>query len=251
MSIIADNLERLYRRINAAAERARRHPQDVTLVAVTKTHSLETVIEAYQAGLRDFGENRVAEGNEKLAAFGSRLEQAAPGDPARWHFIGHIQSRKAGSVLTGGYDLVHSVDSQKLAERMSRLVERDQLAPADILLQCNVSGEKAKSGFTLASWQDDPGQLGRFKQALAEIEALPGVNVRGLMTMAPIVEDPEETRPIFRSLFELFVRLKEELPDVSWQHLSMGMTDDFEVAIEEGATMVRVGRAIFGERELD
>ena len=251
MSIIAGNLEQLYDRIHRAAGRVGRRPEEITLVAVTKTHSLETVIGAYQAGIRDFGENRVAEGNEKILEFDSWLERTGSIDLPRWHFIGHLQSRKAGLVLAGGYKLVHSVDSQKLAERLSRLVERDQLLPADILLQCNVSGEKTKSGFTVVNWRDDPGQFHRFQEIITVIETLPGVNVRGLMTMAPIVEDPEETRPVFESLFELYTRLREELPGIAWQHLSMGMTDDFEVAIEEGATMIRVGRAIFGEREIN
>ncbi len=249
MSQIAANAAQVQARIAAAAGRAGRPVDDITLVAVTKTHPLAVVIEAYQAGLRHFGENRAAEASDKIAAFARWQQSHAPGtDSPHWHFIGHIQSRQAGGVLTGGYSLLHSVDSLKLAQRLNRLAAPDS-APANVLLQCNVSGEGSKSGFELHRWQRDAGQLRNFLSAAGQVNALEKVNIVGLMTMAFIADDPEETRSTFRSLAGLRAALRQEAPHINWQHLSMGMTDDFEVAIEEGATIVRVGRAIFGERE--
>lgn len=245
MNQIADNLAGVQQRIRqAAGSRAK----DVTLVAVTKTHPLETVIKAYQAGMRHFGENRSEEGAEKTAAF-KRWRQAQPNvEAAHWHFIGHVQSRQARAVLESDYSLIHSVDSLKLAKRLNRLIEQYKLTPVDILLQCNVSGEETKSGFQLHRWQTDAGQLNRFVEAVKTVAGLKHVNICGLMTMAPWFDDAELTRPIFRRLAALRQKLQSERPDLNWQHLSMGMTDDFEVALQEGATMIRVGRAIFGER---
>lgn len=249
MSEIATNLEEVYRRLTAAAQRVGRQPESVTLVAVTKSHPLEVIIEAYQAGLRHFGENRVDEWQTKIPAFTAWLHDHGQRDLARWHYIGHIQSRQAGPVLGLNPSLLHSVDSVALAQRLDRLAQRDHLPPVEILLQCNVSGEESKSGFNLQRWQTDPPQVQRFSAAVEQIAALEKVKIAGLMTMAPYSDEPEDSRPVFQSLAGLRTRLETEFPQLNWRHLSMGMTSDFEVGIEEGATLVRVGRALFGERE--
>ena len=271
-------------RLAAATRRAGRNPDEVTLVAVSKTHTPEEVAAAYAAGLRIFGENRVEEAAPKAEAV-ARL--VAPAPPPAWHMIGHVQSRKAEDVLPWA-SLVHSVDSVKLAQRLSRFVRpqnplthvmlskrsdrsersensssqsasasharveesriaderhsrvtRDgELIGLPVLLEVNVSGEASKYGFRA---EELPG-------AVEIIAALPGLTLEGLMTMAPIAADPEEVRPVFAALRALRDELARRYPALDWRHLSMGMTDDFEVAIEEGATVVRVGRAIFGER---
>jgi pyridoxal phosphate enzyme (YggS family) len=232
---IADNLADLQRRLALAAQRAGRNPAEITLVAVSKTHGPDKVAEAAGAGLRDFGENRVEEAVPKIAA--------APAPGLRWHMIGHIQTRKAKEVAQAGFALVHSVDSAKLAERLSRLAaDAGRVQP--ILLECNVSGEAAKEGFAAQADGDWPARLPEF----AALLALPGVRVQGLMTMAPLGRDPEAARPVFRRLRELRDYLRIHLPQGDWRDLSMGMTDDFEPAIGEGSTIVRIGRAIFGQR---
>jgi pyridoxal phosphate enzyme (YggS family) len=250
MSNLAANIDTVRERIAAAADRAGRNVDDITLVAVTKTHPVETVAAAYQAGLRHFGENRVAEGRAKVAALADRLAQAGAEEsrePPTWHMIGHLQRRQVGEAL-GQFELIHSVDSLKLAERIQRLAERDDYPPVEILLECNVSGESAKAGFALDRWETDSTQLKAFLAEIARMSTLDKIIIRGLMTMAPLTGEPEETRPIFQRLAALRQRLQTEMTQIEWQHLSMGMTDDFEVAIEEGATMIRVGRALFGER---
>lgn len=237
---IAANLEAVQARMAAAAGRAGRTVEAITLVAVSKTHLVEAVLAAHRAGLRHFGENRVAEGVEKIAAL-------AANPPPVWHMIGHMQSRQVGDAL-GRFALIHSVDSLKLAERINRLAQRDGHPPVEILLECNVSGEASKYGFALNGWEQDNARLNVFLADVQAMAALPLITVRGLMTMAPWGHHPEEARPVFKSLAALREILQAEAPQLSWQHLSMGMTDDFEVAIEEGATLIRVGRAIFGER---
>ena len=256
---LAQRIVRVQERIAAAARRAGRDPAEVTLVAVSKMQSAETVAAAYAAGLRLFGENRVEEAAPKAAAVAAAL---APNPPPAWHMIGHLQSRKAADVLPWA-NMVHSVDSVKLASRLSRsrqtrsdsdetadaLPETNQMQPAEasiprdhpampILLEVNVSGEASKQGFR-------PETL---PAAIEAIAALPGLRLAGLMTMAPIAEDPEAVRPIFAALRTLRDDLAHRFPALELRHLSMGMTDDFEVAIAEGATLVRIGRAIFGEQ---
>ncbi len=220
-------------RIVAAARRAGRDPADIFLVAVSKTHPAEMVAAAYEAGLRIFGENRVEEAAPKAAAVAGLL---GPGAAIQWHMIGHLQSRKADDVLPWA-NAVHSVDSVKLAARLSRacVASGRELA---LLLEVNVSGEASKYGFI-------PAELSPAVEAIA---ALPGLRLQGLMTMAPIVPDPRAVRPVFAGLRRLCEDLATRFPAIGWRHLSMGMTDDFEIAIEEGATLVRIGRAIFGER---
>lgn len=224
---IADRVAEVRSRIVRAAARAGRDPATVTLVAVSKTVPPPRIYAAYLTGVRDFGENRVEEGLPKQAEL--------PADMV-WHMIGHIQSRKARDVV-GHFGLVHSVDRLDLAETLHRRAEAtDVLVP--VLLEVNVSGEATKAGFAPA---DVDG-------AVRAVNLLPRLQLRGLMTMAPIVTDPEAARPVFRGLRELRDRLSAAWPQARLDDLSMGMTDDFEVAIEEGATLVRVGRAIFGER---
>ena len=162
--------------------------------------------------------------------------------------IGHLQSRQVGDAL-GKFSLLHSVDSLKLAQRIDRLAERDNVPPVDILLECNMSGETAKFGFALDKWLTDKTQFAAFISTIEQLAVLKRVNIQGLMTMAPLSPNPEETRPVFKNLATLRRSLQKEMPQLEWQHLSMGMTDDFEVAIEEGATIIRVGRALFGPRQ--
>ena len=237
---LAERIAAVQARIAAAAQRAGRDPAEITLVAVSKMHSAEVVVAAYQAGLRVFGENRVEEAGPKAAAVTARLDSppsvvGGPSSVVEWHMIGHLQSRKADEVLPWA-SMVHSVDSVKLAGRLSRVCQAAD-RELSILLEVNVTGEASKYGLT-------PAELPAAVEAIA---ALPGLRVRGLMTMAPIVPDPEQARPVFAGLRRLRDELARRFPTLDWHHLSMGMTDDFEVAIEEGATMVRIGRAIFGE----
>jgi len=237
---LAERIAAVQARIAAAARRAGRDPAEITLVAVSKMHPAETVVAAYQAGLRVFGENRVEEAVPKAAAVASLLDNLPsvvrrPLSTVEWHMIGHLQSRKAEDVLPWA-GMIHSVDSAKLAARLSRACQAAGLE-LSILLEVNVAGEASKNGLTPAALPD----------AVEAIAALPGLRVCGLMTMAPIVPDPEAARPVFAGLRRLRDDLARRCPTLDWHHLSMGMTDDFEVAIEEGATMVRIGRAIFGE----
>lgn len=226
------NLSAVQERIAAAAARSGRSADDVMLVAVSKTKPFALIQTLYEAGHRDFGENRAEEALEKVD-----LGQDAGMDEIRWHFIGSVQSRKSSQV-TGPFALLHSVDRMKLANRLSRdAVEADCVL--SILLQANVSGEESKHGFT-------PDEL---KAQLPQLAELPNLSVRGLMTMAPFYAEAEATRPVFRGLRELRDELVHLYPQVELPDLSMGMTNDFEVAVEEGATIVRVGSAIFGSRE--
>jgi pyridoxal phosphate enzyme (YggS family) len=200
------------------------------------------VVAAYRSGARHFGENRISEGMEKIPLVHAALDGTRP----TWHMVGHVQSRKAEDVVRT-FDTVHSVDRVKIAQRFSRYVPSTRAAlPA--LLECNVSGEASKYGFDLAGWEREPARLQAFLATVEQILALPGLAVQGLMTMAPIADDPQSVRPVFASLRALRDALRERFPALTWPHLSMGMTDDFEVAVEEGATMVRIGRAIFGAR---
>jgi pyridoxal phosphate enzyme (YggS family) len=233
---IQANLAQVKERMAAAARRAGRDPSEVTLVAVTKTHPLEVVQAAYQAGLRDLGENRVEQASTKISALQSLI---SPAERPRWHMIGHLQGRKARRAVEL-FDIIHSLDSLRLARRISRFAgESDKLMP--VLLEVNVSGEASKYGWSLAD-------EAAFFDDVEQIMALPHLRPCGLMTMAPIVAHPEQARPVFVALRELRDELSARFSQVGWRELSMGMTDDFEPAIEEGATLVRVGRAIFGSR---
>lgn len=235
---LESNLRKVQGRIAEAAKRAGRDPADITLVAVTKTVPQRTVRDAYDLGLRDFGENRVEEAEVRM--------RDLPAD-ITWHMIGHIQSRKAARVASVCH-FVHAVDSVKLARRLDRTcAEYERRMP--VLLEINISGESTKYGFPADRWTADSVQQTKLLTAIREITALPNLQVCGLMTMAPIVADPGEARPVFAALGHLREDLAQAFPKTRWLHLSMGMTDDFEIAIEEGASMVRVGRAIFGPRQ--
>jgi PLP dependent protein len=239
MSAISQSLNEIYARMAAAALKAGRSADSVRLVAVSKTFPVDAVVEAIAAGQRVFGENRVEEAVPKLQAAGAL-------DTLEWHLIGHLQSRKARDAARH-FALMHSIDSVKLAAKIDAQPGR----PQAILLQCNVSGEASKEGFELSNWRSDTDEFERFAAQAAAIRALPNLRVRGLMTMAPIVDDAARARPVFASLRGLRDRLRQRLPDDAahgWDELSMGMTDDFEAAIAEGATLVRIGRAIFGRR---
>ncbi len=220
-----------------AAARAGRDPSGITLVAVSKTHRPGTVRAAIEAGQLVFGENRIEEAGPKMTSL-----SGIPG--LEWHMIGHIQSRKAREVISAGFVVVHSVDTLRLAERLGHWATLSNRQQA-VLLECNVSGEASKAGFAAAEPERWPELLPSLRQVLR----VPGLVVRGLMTMAPQVDEPEQARPYFERLRQLRDYLAEQLPVGPGPALSMGMTDDFEVAIEAGATMVRIGRAIFGERD--
>ncbi len=232
-SLIAANLADVWTRIAAAAARAGRSPDDVQLVAVSKTHPMAAIEAAYAAGQRDFGENRVEELWPKVEA----AEQAGLTD-IRWHLIGTIQSRKARQAV-GPFALIHSVDRMKIAARVSREAQAAGRVMR-VLLEVNVSGEASKHGFAPEALLSEAGALLDY----------PGIEVQGLMTMAPLEAEAEATRPVFRELRQLRDTLAVRYPASSWAHLSMGMTNDFEVAVEEGATLVRVGSAIFGQRNV-
>ena len=225
---VAENLRVVEERVAAACRQAGRTSDEVTIVGVSKTFPATLVAEACRAGLADAAENRVQEAADKIP------QVAALGAQPRWHLVGHLQTNKVKTAL-GLFDIIHSVDSLRLAEFVSRQADKTAVqgaGPVAILLEVNAGAEASKSGFA-------PGETGR---ALEQIARLPGLTVQGLMTVAPLAGDPEEVRPVFRELRHLRDAL-------GLRHLSMGMTDDFEVAIEEGATMVRIGRAIFGPRE--
>lgn len=231
---LVERLTRVRQQIARAALRVGRDPSEITLVAVSKTKPFGMIAELAAAGQVDFGENRLEELWEKVA---EAERQAVTG--IRWHAIGTIQSRKS-KMAVGPFVLVHSIDTVKLARRISREAEAAGQTVAG-LLEVNVSGEESKHGFT-------PQAL---LAAMPELLALPGLRLQGLMTMAPLESEPEATRPIFRRLRLLLDEIQERFPQAGWRHLSMGMTNDFEVAIEEGATIVRVGTAIFGKRETE
>lgn len=238
---IEENAARVNERIAAAARRAGRDPAGVRLVAVTKTHALDVIAAACEAGLRHFGENRVEEAESKIVAGRAAL----PGDVV-WHMIGHIQSRKTASVAAL-FEWVHSIDRFKIARRLSEMAQ-GLGRTLEVLLEINASGEQGKFGYDLSRWPDDSEQAAAFFAEVEGLLALPALRWGGLMTMAPLVDNPEAVRPVFRRLRGLSDALRGRFPAQEWPHLSMGMSGDFEVAVEEGATMVRIGTAIFGPR---
>ncbi|GIK54785.1 MAG: YggS family pyridoxal phosphate-dependent enzyme [Chloroflexi bacterium] len=251
MDGIVERVTAVHQRIASAAARVGRDPAQITLVAVTKTWPPETVLAAYAAGLRHFGENRAEELAEKRPYLESHLDTKSA-KSVTWHLIGTLQSRKTPLAATHA-DVFHALDRLKIAHRLARdLAENGRATNPDftlpIFLEVNVSGESSKSGFDCTRWEEDGGQTGVLRAAAAEVISLPGLMVAGLMTMAPWDAPPEEIRAIFRRTRQLAARLQSDLTLPNPLQLSMGMTDDFEIAIEEGATHVRVGRAIFGER---
>ncbi len=227
--MLAANYQEVETNIRTACERAGRKREEVTLVAVSKTKPAEDIRTIYALGQRDFGENKVQEMVEK--------EEILEKD-IRWHLIGHLQQNKVKYIVDKAV-LIHSVDSERLAQTISKEAVKRGVT-ANVLVEVNVAEEETKFGITV-------------EEALPLVEkiaALPGICVRGLMTIAPFVADPEENRPIFRKLRELSVDIEtKNIDNVSMSTLSMGMTNDYMVAIEEGATVIRVGTAIFGERD--
>jgi pyridoxal phosphate enzyme (YggS family) len=235
MTDISANFENLKIRVNDAAERVGRDFEEIQIVAITKTHPPGVVREAYTLGMRDFGENRVLEALEKQ----SHLQDLTD---IRWHMVGHIQSRKASEV-PGHFQIVHSIDRMKIARYLDKYAQQKGMK-LPVFLECNVSGEQSKYGWELS----DRGVWEGVAKELRNLFDMGNLEVRGLMTMAPWVQDDDIIRATFKQLRTLRDFLQDEL-DVSLPELSMGMTDDFEIAVEEGATMLRIGRAIFGPRQ--
>ena len=226
--MIRTNLEKVRNNIKTAAGRANRDPGDVTLIAVSKTKPVPMLREAYDAGVRDFGENKVQEIVDKYPQLPSDI---------RWHLIGHLQTNKV-KYIVDKVAMIHSVDSLKLAQEISRQAVKHNVT-VDILIEVNVAEEESKFGVSV----NDTCAL------CEQISLLPGIRIRGLMTVAPYVADPEENRPVFSALRQLLVDIdSKNIDNVVMDCLSMGMSGDYEVAIEEGATFVRVGTSIFGER---
>ena len=229
--MIADNIRSVETRIQNACERAGRNRDDVTLICVTKTMPVEDLRQAYDAGQRCFGENRVQEINDKFPRHP---------DDIKWHMIGHLQTNKVRYLMDKAV-MIHSVDSAHLARAISKeAVKAGRVM--DILLEVNAAGEESKFGLSREE----------VLPLVKDIASLPGIHICGLMTVAPFTDDPETNRVFFRNLRELAVDIdRQSIDNVSMAVLSMGMTGDFEVAIEEGATHIRVGTAIFGKRNYD
>src|SRR5437870_5947283 len=226
MSSIAENLERVREQIAQAAAKAGRSADELELVAISKTHDAAKVREAIEAGQRLFGESRVQEARAKIPELPSNL---------RWHFVGHLQKNKIRHALPL-FEMIHSVDSLGLAQDINRIAEEQGMHPR-VLLEVNVGGEGSKFGFKSET----------LRAEMESLLALPRLSILGLMTIPPLAEEPEASRKYFIQLRELRDRLQTEF-HVDFAQLSMGMTQDFPVAVEEGATLVRVGTAIVGER---
>ena len=228
-AVIKENLEEVEQRIQAACRRAGRKREEVTLIAVSKTKPVEDLKEAYQLGIRTFGENKVQELTEKYEVLPKDLN---------WHLIGHLQRNKVKYIIDKAC-LIHSVDSIRLAETISQEAVKKNVT-ASILVEVNVAEEESKFGVTSEETE----------KLVEEISKLPNIEVKGLMTIAPFVANPEENREVFQKLKKLSVDIAaKNINNVNMSVLSMGMTNDYQVAVEEGATMVRVGTGIFGERD--
>jgi len=237
---LADNVKRVRERIQAACQRSGRSPEEVTLVAVTKTVEVNVIRTVIEMGLVELGESRVQELVKRAGMIHEHLSRrrqiermGAPGDP-HWHMVGHLQRNKVRALMPW-VDMIHSVDSLRLAETISN--EAAKLGKkVPILLQVNVSGEKSKFGLA----------VGAVPHLAEHIKTLPGIEIVGLMTMAPWCENPQDTRPCFQRLREIFEDMRDDrILGPEFRHLSMGMSNDFEVAVEEGATIVRIGTALF------
>ena len=227
--MLRENLQEVEKRIQEACARAGRDRSEVTLVSVSKTKPVEMLQEAYDLGVRVFGENKVQEIRDKYDALPKDIE---------WHMIGHLQTNKV-KYIVDKVKLIHSVDSLRLAEIIEKEAEKHNRS-VDILLEVNVAEETSKFGLKTV-------EVIPFAEKIAQF---PHINMRGLMTIAPFVDDPEKNRTIFRDLHKLYVDIKEKnIDNGTVSILSMGMTNDYEVAIEEGATMVRIGTGIFGARD--
>jgi len=225
---LEERIERVNRQIEQACRRSGRSSSEVKLIAVTKMAAVEKIKEALQYGLCSFGENRVQDFLKKYELVGQDVE---------WHMIGHLQRNKA-KQLVGKVEMIHSLDRLPLAQLLDKL-SKDQGYPWNVLVQVNISQEETKYGLS-------PHELPEF---LDLVQDLQGIKICGLMTIAPFEDDPEKTRPVFRKLRQLRDELARTRPRLNLSHLSMGMTNDFVIAVEEGATMVRVGSALFSEDE--
>ena len=226
--MLSDNLHEVQENIRKACERSGRNPEDVTLIAVSKTKPVSDIEQIYAAGIREFGENKVQEMNDK--------QKVLPGD-INWHMIGHLQRNKV-KYIVDNVAMIHSVDSVRLAEEISKEAVKKNVA-VDILVEVNVAKEESKFGL----YTED------VRQFVEQISKLPGINIKGLMTSAPFVDNPEDNRQYFKKLKDLSVDINaKNIDNVHMDFLSMGMTNDYVVAVEEGATHVRVGTAIFGPR---
>ena len=226
--MLAENLQQVEKRIQEACKRADRDRKEVTLIAVSKTKPTSMIDKIYEEGIRDFGENKVQELTEKY--------EQLPTD-IHWHMIGHLQRNKVKYIIDKT-KLIHSVDSLRLAETIQQEASKRGIK-VDVLVEVNVAQEESKFGLNMEE----------VLPFIEKISTFPNICVKGLMTIAPYVENPEENRPIFRSLRKLFIDINaKNIDNVYMSVLSMGMTNDYEVAVEEGATMVRVGTGIFGER---
>jgi pyridoxal phosphate enzyme (YggS family) len=232
---VKENYQKTLHRIARSAESAGRDPNEIKLVVVTKGHPFELVEAVIEAGARFLGENYVEEARPKI-------EASSTFSVVDWHMIGHIQSRKARDVVEY-FDYVHSLDSIKLAKRLNRFSEAAETV-MPVLLELNVSGEESKYGWSV--WDEEKFQ--QFLHQVDQIMELKNLDIRGLMMMAPFLDNPEDARPYFKQLQRMQAILMKEYPQVDWTELSMGMSSDFEIAIQEGATMVRIGTAILGER---
>lgn len=240
---IAENLAEVRGRISEAARRAGRSADDITLIAVSKTFPADRVREAWQAGQRDFGENKVQEGLQKIEETADILDKGGGADAGpRWHLIGHVQSNKARKAAAA-FAVIQSVDSIELLHRLDGAAVEDRAgrSPLEVLVQVDLAGESTKFGA-------EPGEAARIVRAALEAKA---VRLTGVMLLPPWNEDQEKTRPWFARVRKFRDRLVDEgVPPSSLRHLSMGMSHDYEAAIEEGATIVRVGTAIFGPRQI-
>ena len=226
--MIKENVAEVEARIQAACERAGRRREEVTLIAVSKTKPVSDIYEVMETGIKDYGENKVQEMCDKMEV----IHQ-----PLNWHMIGHLQRNKVKYIVDKAA-LIHSVDSLRLAQQISQEAQKKGVE-SDILIEVNVAEEESKFGLSTEE----------VIQMVEEISKLPSVHIKGLMTVAPFTDNPEENRPYFRNLKQLAVDIAEKnIDNVTMSVLSMGMTGDYEVAIEEGATMVRVGTGIFGAR---
>lgn len=233
---LARKISDLQNSIQSIAQRAHRDPKAMGLILVTKTVSCERIEEAFQAGIRDFGENKMQELLEKQPKLSSEIQ---------WHFIGHLQTNKVKFLLEdarlgGKLPLLHSLDRRELAEAIEKEARKRGLAKVPCLIQVNSSGETTKGGFK-------PEDVEKFVRELSPNSVL---DIQGLMTLGPLTEDAAKTRQAFRSVAELQQNLKQSFPEKKWDILSMGMSSDYPIAIEEGSTLLRIGSAVFGPRSL-
>ncbi|MDY2628946.1 MAG: YggS family pyridoxal phosphate-dependent enzyme [Lachnospiraceae bacterium] len=227
--MVKENLKEVESRVQAACDRAGRPREDVLLIAVSKTKPVEMIREIMETGVKDFGENKVQE-------MCNKIEEIK--EPLNWHLIGHLQRNKVKYIVDKAC-LIHSVDSLRLAEEIQKEAVKKGVSKVPVLIEVNMAQEESKDGISSSETEE----------LVRKIAELPNLQIRGLMTIAPFVDDPEENRVHFRAMRALRDQLKAmNIPGVDMSELSMGMTNDFEVAIEEGATMIRVGTAIFGER---